>query len=102
MNVLEFSKQQLLLAHIFDIPVRIDYRWFGVLILISVLTAVNIPVELIGSLAARLCLAFVSTLVFFASILFHELAHAFVARREGVEVVEIVLHPFGGLARFRR
>jgi Zn-dependent protease len=30
------------------------------------------------------------------------LAHAYAARREGVEVLEIVLHPFGGLARFRR
>lgn len=102
MNVLNLSKRQLLIAHVFDIPVRIDYRWFGVLILISVLTAVNIPVELIESFWLRFVLAFVSTLVFFASILFHELAHAFTARREGVEVVEIVLHPFGGLARFRR
>lgn len=102
MNVLEFSKRQLLVAHVFDIPVRVDYRWFGVLILISVLTAVNIPVELIENFGARLVLAFISTLIFFASILFHELAHAFTARREGVEVLEIVLHPFGGLARFRR
>jgi Zn-dependent protease len=102
MNVIELSRRQLLIAHVFDIPVRIDYRWFGVLVLISVLTAVNIPVELIESFAARLVLAFISTLVFFASILFHELAHAFTARREGVEVLEIVLHPFGGLARFRR
>jgi len=102
MNVLEFSKRQLLLAHVFDIPVRIDYRWFAVLILISVLTAVNIPVELVENFAARFGLALVTTLVFFASILFHELAHAYAARREGVDVLEIVLHPFGGLARFRR
>ncbi|HEX8370147.1 MAG TPA: site-2 protease family protein [Pyrinomonadaceae bacterium] len=102
MNVIEFSRRQLLVAHVFDIPVRVDYRWFGVLILISVLTAVNIPAELIENFAVRLVLAFISTLVFFASILFHELAHAFTARREGVEVLEIVLHPFGGLARFRR
>ncbi|HEX8737932.1 MAG TPA: site-2 protease family protein [Pyrinomonadaceae bacterium] len=102
MNVLEFSRRQLLIAHVFDIPVRIDYRWFGVLVLISALTAVNIPVELIESFFARFALALISTLVFFASILFHELAHAFTARREGVEVLEIVLHPFGGLARFRR
>ena len=80
MNVIEFSKRQLLLAHVFDIPVRIDYRWFGVLILISTLTAVNIPVELVENFFARFVLALISTLVFFASILFHELAHAFVAR----------------------
>lgn len=102
MNVIELSKRQLLIAHVFDIPVRIDYRWFGVLVLISALTAINIPVELVESFFARFALALISTLVFFASILFHELAHAFTARREGVEVLEIVLHPFGGLARFRR
>jgi Zn-dependent protease/CBS domain-containing protein len=102
MNVIEFSKRQLLIAHVFDIPVRIDYRWFGVLILVSTLTAINIPAALVENFFARFVLALVSTLVFFASILFHELAHAFTARREGVEVLEIVLHPFGGLARFRR
>ncbi len=41
------------------------------------------------------------TLFFFVSVLLHELAHAFAAKMENVEVVEIVLHPFGGLARMR-
>jgi Zn-dependent protease len=102
MNVIEFSRRRLLLAHVFGIPVRVDYRWFVVLVLLSGLIAINLPEKLIESFAARLVLAFVSALVFFASILFHELAHAFAARREGVEVLEIVLHPFGGLARLRR
>ncbi len=43
-----------------------------------------------------------TTLILFASIFLHEYSHAWAARREGVEVLEIVLHPFGGLARFRR
>ncbi|MFD5662636.1 site-2 protease family protein [Streptomyces hirsutus] len=47
--------------------------------------------------AAGLCTA----LVFFASLLAHELAHAVVARRNGVEVDDIVLWFLGGAARLR-
>ncbi|MFF0110527.1 site-2 protease family protein [Streptomyces hirsutus] len=47
--------------------------------------------------AAGLCTA----LVFFASLLAHELAHAVVARRNGVEVDDIVLWLLGGAARLR-
>src|SRR5213079_793870 len=31
----------------------------------------------------------------------HELSHALMGRTEGIEIEEIVLHPFGGLARMR-
>lgn len=47
--------------------------------------------------AAGLCTA----VVFFASLLAHELAHAVVARRNGVEVDEIVLWLLGGAARLK-
>ena len=39
--------------------------------------------------------------LFFASILAHELGHAFVAQREGMEIEGITLWLFGGVARFR-
>lgn len=102
MNVFEFFKRQLLVAHVFGIPVRIDYRWFIVLIVVAWLTAVNLPVSEVESFALRFVFGLVATIVFFASILFHELAHAWMARREGIDVLEIILHPFGGLARMRR
>ncbi|MGW2613466.1 site-2 protease family protein [Streptomyces sp. NPDC001500] len=47
--------------------------------------------------AAGVCTA----VVFFASLLAHELAHAVVARRNGVEVDDIVLWLLGGAARLR-
>lgn len=100
MRYLEFFKQQLLLAHIGGIPVRIDYRWFFVLAFMTWLTA-NSILAIIDNAFTAFFLGLVTTLLFFGSILFHELAHAFAARFENVEVLEIVLHPFGGLAHLR-
>lgn len=101
MAYLEFLKRQLLIAHISDIPVRIDYRWFFVLALMSWITAASLR-PLIDNLFTSLIFGLLTTLILFASILFHELAHAFVARWENVDVLEIIIHPFGGLARLRR
>jgi Zn-dependent protease len=100
MRYLEFFKQQFLLAHIGGIPVRIDYRWFFVLAFMTWLTA-NSILAIIDNAFTAFLLGLLTTLLFFGSILFHELAHAFAARFESVEVLEIVLHPYGGLARLR-
>ena len=95
-----YFRRQILLMRVSGIPVRIDHRWFVVLVLMSLITAVSIN-ALARDLSLSLVMGFAATVLFFASILLHEFAHAVVARMEGLEVVEIVLHPFGGLARFR-
>src|ERR1700682_2501693 len=46
-------------------------------------------------------LGIIATAGLFLSVLGHELSHALMARAEGIEIEEIVLHPFGGLARLR-
>jgi len=103
MRRLEFLKRQILIAHVSGIPVRIDLRWFFVLALMTWITAVNLSnSRLIDNFLVSLVFGFLTTLVLFVSIFLHEYAHAVVARMESVEVLEIVLHPFGGLARFRR
>jgi len=46
-------------------------------------------------------LGVITTLGLFLSVFGHELSHALMARAEGIEIDEILLHPFGGLARLR-
>ena len=110
MKFLEFYKRQITVAHIFGIPVRFDYRWFVVFLLSVWLIAMNLArggmwvgqVQLLPvSVTAAWILAVVTTIGLFLSVLGHELSHALMGRAEGIEIEEIVLHPFGGLARLR-
>src|SRR5437762_7565214 len=110
MNRKSFFKRQILVARIYGIPVRIDYSWFVVFALSVVLIAENVsahPMQL-GAMRlpplsdlAGLSLGLATTLALFLSVFGHELSHALVGRTEGIEIEEIVLHPFGGLARLR-
>jgi len=101
MQFFDFFKRQVQIAHIYGIPVRADYRWFFVLIVLSWVTAASINGQINNFLTSGI-FGVLTTLIFFGSIFIHELAHAFMARMEGIQVLDIVLHPFGGMARFRR
>jgi Zn-dependent protease len=110
MNVLQLVKRQLTIARVYGIPVRIDYRWFAVVILSVWLIASNLQYHAIQVGNVRLpphapitawLLGFITTAGLFLSVFGHELAHALMARTEGIEIEEIVLHPFGGLARLK-
>ena len=110
MNIREIYKKQITVAHIFGIPVRFDYRWFVVFLLSVWLIAVNlarggmwvgsVKMQPVSTEVAWI-LAVITTLGLFLSVLGHELSHALMGRAEGIETEEIVLHPFGGLARLR-
>src|SRR5213593_571142 len=103
-------KKQILVARVFGIPVRIDYRWFIVFAMSVALIASNVrkhPLQL-GTLRipptgdfVAWTLGVVTTLALFLSVFGHELSHALMGRTEGLEIEEIVLHPFGGLARLK-
>jgi len=106
MNLGKLIHKQISLTRVYGIPVRIDYRWFVVFGASVWLVSLNLqrgirglpPVE---PLVAWL-LGVITTLGLFISVFGHELSHALVGRMEGIEIEEIVLHPFGGLARLRR
>jgi Zn-dependent protease len=94
-----FFKRQIQLGTVTSIPVRADRRWIFVLLLLAAVTAASLH-PLVQNPAGSLLLGLVATALFFVSIFLHEYAHAVAARAEGLHVVEIVLHPFGGLTRF--
>ncbi len=98
--MLEILKRQFTLASVSGIPVRVDLRWLLVIVLLTVITAASLE-PLVRNLLGSTLLALSATFLFFASIFLHEYAHALVARMEGLNVLEIILHPFGGLARFQ-
>ena len=110
MSIRDFYKQKITVARVYSIPVRIDYRWFVVFTLSVWLIAGNlhtVPLEL-GSMRlppldsfTAWTLGIIATAGLFLSVLGHELSHALMGRAEGIEIEEIVLHPFGGLARLR-
>lgn len=110
MKLQGFFKRQILVARVYGIPVRIDYRWFIVFALSVALIAANVrkyPLQL-GTLKIpptgdflAWTLGVVTTLALFLSVFGHELSHALMGRTEGIEIEEIVLHPFGGLARLK-
>jgi Zn-dependent protease len=103
-------KRQLTIARVYGIPVRIDYRWFAVVALSVWLIESNLQSHAIhvGNVslpplaqATAWILGLITTAGLFLSVFGHELAHALMARAEGIEIEEIVLHPFGGLARLK-
>ena len=82
----------------FDI--KIDPSWLIIASLIAwSLSQHYFPVEMPGQSGLVYGVtAIASTIVFFASLLLHELAHCLVARRFGVPIAGITLFLFGGVA----
>jgi Zn-dependent protease len=83
------------------IPIGVQPLWLVIVALITVsLGATYYPDQVPGiSPEASYGLGLLSALLLFASILLHELGHAIVARRHGVEIEEIDLWLLGGVAR---
>ena len=110
MSFSEIIKKRITLARVYGIPVRIDYRWFIVVGLSSWLISRNLQSNIVQmggfqlqplAPATAWTLGVITTAGLFISVFGHELSHALMARFEGIEIEEIVLHPFGGLARLR-
>jgi Zn-dependent protease len=94
----------LTLFHVRGIRIGVDYSWFFVLFLI-IFWLSGFYRDVLGSSEDSLgpyALAVASALLFFASILLHELGHAFVAIRNGIGIQGISLWMFGGIARMER
>jgi Zn-dependent protease len=91
------------LGRIFGIRIGINWSWLVVFVLITWTLAASIfPESNPGhSDGTYIAIAIAAAVLFFASLLLHELGHAFQARREGIEIDGITLWLFGGVARFK-
>jgi Zn-dependent protease len=87
------------LARIFGIRVGVGISWFVVLFFFIFATTPYFHEVLGGSRTTAYLVAVASVLAFFASLIVHELGHALVARRNGLNVVGIDLWAFGGITR---
>ena len=87
------------LGKIWNIPIGLHWSWLIVFALVSVSLAFGVlPQKIELSTAGYLFLGVVTSILFFASVLLHELGHTYVALRYKVPVREINLFIFGGVA----
>ncbi len=91
----------LYVGRLFGIPIRLDWSWMPMIPLYAwAIAGVYLPNNAPGrSLSEYWTLGVVTAALLVASVLAHELAHALVARSEGLDVEDITLHIFGGMAR---
>lgn len=86
----------------FGIEIVLDYSWFLVSILISWSLSSLFSEDLPGlAQGSYVLMGILAAALFFVSLLAHELAHALVAKRKGIEVRSITLFIFGGVAQIK-
>ncbi|MBE9531254.1 MAG: site-2 protease family protein [Proteobacteria bacterium] len=87
-----------------DIVISIDYSWFIVFFLVAWSMAYGYFPYYTPGLAVRtyLTMGILSSLFLFSCVLIHELSHSVTSNRLGIEVKEITLFLFGGIAKLTK
>jgi len=90
-------------ARIFGIPIYLHSSWFVIFVLYTLmLTSRSAIVSPDWTRVQQWTMALVTSVLFFGSVLFHELAHSVVALHYRIPVTSITLFVFGGVARIAR
>jgi len=89
------------LGRVFGIPLRLHYTWFIIFALVTT-SLVLYPFEQPYPIEQRIILGILASLLFFASIITHELAHSILAIRNNIPVKEITLFVFGGVSQITK
>lgn len=103
MNNLTLQQGTLRIGTIMGIPLRLHYSWFIIFGLITwSLSSYYFP-EVAPDLpvASYWLKGAFASLLLFASVAFHELAHSYVALRHRLKIVSITLFIFGGVAQMK-
>ena len=91
------------IGRVIGIPIYIDFSWIIIFGLISyALSSQFNQLHPQWSSAEHWTIGILTSLLFFGSVLFHELAHSMVAQRYKLKVCLSSLFIFGGLARIAR
>jgi Zn-dependent protease/CBS domain-containing protein len=85
----------------FGITLRLHYSWFFIFALVTwALAASYFPSAYPAwGLATRIAAGLITSVLFFGSVLVHELMHSIVSQRQGIPVQSITLFIFGGVSQ---
>jgi Zn-dependent protease len=89
------------LGRVLGIPLRLHYTWFIIFALVA-FTLVFSILDQTYPLVQRIIWGILTSLLFFASIITHELAHSILAIRNNISVKEITLFVFGGVSQITK
>lgn len=89
------------LGKLFGIPIKIDLSWVIIFlwVTISLGTQYTARTNPISPAVLGWIIAVVTSLLFFTSVLIHEMSHSLIARSFGVPVRDITLFIFGGVSQ---
>lgn len=91
------------IGRILGINIHIDWSWLFIFALVTWnLAAVFGSIHSDWSAGLRWSVAAGASILFFASVLAHEMAHSLMARAQNVPVRRITLHLFGGVSNIQR
>ncbi|NLE90115.1 MAG: hypothetical protein GX602_04190, partial [Dehalococcoidales bacterium] len=92
--------QGILIGKVFGISIRLHLSWFIIFGLVTWALASNyFPANYPNwSTGLAIGVSFATSLLFFSSVLFHELSHSLMAKKYGIPVSSITLFILGGVA----
>jgi Zn-dependent protease/CBS domain-containing protein len=89
------------LGRVFGIPLRLHYTWFIIFALVTYSLVFDVAYQTYP-IEQRIILGILTSLLFFASIITHELAHSILAIRNNIPVKDITLFVFGGVSQITK
>jgi Zn-dependent protease/predicted transcriptional regulator len=88
------------IGRVMGIPIYVSWTWFFIFVLITVTLATQFASDHPGwTPAQHWAVGVIASLLFFGSVLFHELGHSALALHYKIKVISITLFIFGGMAR---
>lgn len=97
-------RSSLKLFKVFGIEIRLDFSWFIIFALFAYYFGFNyFPAVLPGANNGIIAIVtFITVILFFTSVLVHEMSHSLVAKSQGTPVGRITLFLFGGMAQIEK